>query len=194
MSTSKALLHNNRKIPDSLYRIFAKPYNVRYKWIEILEEEKRLEFLPKPYNNIDSMAMLRIKYSNSDYKYEDNKFDSVVFVKKHFVKLKGDTGWVYYYKYKPNTQVDKYKLVSVGLIPQKVEQIYFGDKPDAVFPKQKSFFELDINMLDTYVGTEPDTKAEYLIDKNLRELYYKTYLSGQSFYRSNNKQSYYDRY
>ncbi len=117
MNTALLLLRNDKPVPDSI--IFNLAANERYSssLFSKMEKINRLEKFPSRYK-----TQMNITRSSLVRKNEYDKLDSMVYLSKKLISVKGKTGWVYFYKYRIKS-TDQWRIGISGLQPGNENEV-----------------------------------------------------------------------
>jgi Uncharacterized protein conserved in bacteria len=113
------LVRNNQPVPDSLFSKYAKEDKYRSELYEDLLKMNKLARFPKQYKN--QLAMARSLLTRSLSSYE--KLDTLAYLDKLPVSYEHKKGFVYFFKYKRMRDDITWQLASVGMQPEKADQV-----------------------------------------------------------------------
>lgn len=122
-NTMFLLLRNNRPLPDSLIRFFAKMDEFRFELYKDLKEIKKAAIFPDEYNNHLDLGR-SLLYSAKVF----NQPDSIVYLDKLPAEYKGKKGYIYFYKYRQKKDDAAWKLATVGILPQDPKQFEMNER------------------------------------------------------------------
>jgi uncharacterized protein YbaP (TraB family) len=165
------LLHNKLPVPDSLFLKFAALDKYRSKLYADLQELKLTNKFPVAYKNQLAITRSLLSDALEDYK----KLDTVVYVDKLPVTYKGKQGFVYFYKYKRMRDDASWQLASVGMQPEKQNEV---DVENDDFTVHK----------DSKLETDKSVKEQ--LEAALKELIYAKRESAAEFYEARNYRLY----
>lgn len=184
-NTFLLLLQNNKDLPDTMYHYFGNLDEYRYELYNELKKLKRLDLFPPKYNNKDALAKSRLLYSDS-YSLPD----TLVFLNKLPLTVKGKKGYVYFYKYKSRKTDLTWKLASAGMVAEADSVFEYEDGSSEVKSIQESgfndknfAFQFNNFLEDKLNEEEPVMKQ---LDKLLKKLIYAKRKSAAVFYNDNN--------
>lgn len=168
MNTAVLLLRKGKEVPDSILQQLAADERQRGTLYYKLERVKRLDKFPAKYNN-----QLAIARSYMIRESDDFKMDSVVFLKKMKAAIKGESGLVYFFKYRIKKS-DDWKIGFSGLQPLKENTTSSNDELSFLTDKK-------------LIATEP---LDDQLNLQLRKVVFGYFNSSRNFYR--NERSYFD--
>lgn len=168
MNTAVLLLRKGKEVPDSILQQLAADERQRGSLYYKLERVKRLDKFPAKYNN-----QLAIARSYMIRESDDIKMDSVVFLKKMKAGIKGESGVVYFFKYRIK-KADDWKIGFSGLQPLKENTPSSNDELSYLTDKK-------------LIATEP---LDDQLNLQLRKVVFGYFNSSRNFYRS--EQNYLD--
>jgi len=170
-NTMMLLLHNKKKLNDTLFNYFAGMDEYRYELYTDLKREKQLQLFPQKYNNHIDLARSELLDGNSY-----NKPDTLVYINRLPVQHKDRNGYVYFFKYKQKKDDNNWKIASVGLVPQDAKNFTFEFKDD------EDVDDYDFTgMADTKIDEE--TTVGEQIRKLLKRMQYAKRNSAANFYQ-----------
>jgi uncharacterized protein YbaP (TraB family) len=170
------LLHNKQPVPDSLFMKYAKLDKYRSKLYEDLEELKMIDKFPAQYKN--QLDITRSLLLNQSDRYI--KLDTIVFLDKLPVTYKKKKGWVYFYKYKRMRDDANWYVATVGMQPEKMEEIDidnddFTDREEQKLETDKPVKEQLEKMMQEMLTAKRRSAWSYYQARNIRM--YKGYMS-----------------
>lgn len=165
------LLHNKQPVPDSLFLKFAALDKYRSELYKDLKELKIVDKFPARYKTQLDITRSLLSDALEDYR----KLDTVVFVDKLPVTYKGKQGFVYFYKYKRMRDDASWQLASVGMQPEK---------PDEVDVENDDFTDHEDRKL------EHDKPVKEQLEAALKEMIYAKRKSASDFYEARNYRLY----
>jgi hypothetical protein len=161
------LLHNKQAVPDSLFMKYAKLDKYRSKLYEDLEELKMIDKFPAQYKN--QLDITRSLLLNQSDRY--TKLDTIVYLDKLPVTYKKKKGWVYFYKYKRMRDDVNWYVATVGMQPEKMEEIDIANDDFTDHSEQK---------------LENDKPVKEQLEKMMQEMLTAKRRSAWSFYQARN--------
>jgi hypothetical protein len=167
MNAAVLLLRNNKPVPDSIFNQLAAKDKYRGLLFTTLEQAGRLDKFPKQYK---SQLQLARSYMVMENEYD--KMDSVAFLKKKNVSVKGKTGQLYFFKYRVKS-TDDWKIGMSGMQPLKETELSSND--DLVSLTDKKL-----------VLNQP---VDEQLDKELKKIIFSYYNSSKNFFNSGNEYS-----
>jgi len=146
-----AMLINNIKVTDEfMLKLSANIKNYHYLATVIYNlDEKYKEELPKFNIDKERLCRSRLFYNGSGNPYDEIK-DSIVFLRKEFVKTRRNEGWVYFYKSKREKE-DKWTLAYIGIQPIDLSK-----------------FSINLSQSKTNISIPRGSNIEDLIRKEIR--------------------------
>ena len=184
-NTFLLLLQNKKELPDTMYNYFGSLDEYRYELYDELKKMKRLDLFPQKYNNKDELAKSRLLYSDS-YSLPD----TLVFLNKLPLTVKGKKGYVYFYKYKSRKTDLVWKLASAGMVAEAGSVFEYEDEKaevksfwDSKYSTNKSSFRFN-NFLDDKLNDDEPVMRQ--LDKLLKKLIYAKRKSAAVFYNDTN--------
>ncbi|AXY75481.1 hypothetical protein D3H65_16500 [Paraflavitalea soli] len=166
-NTFLLLLRNKQPVPDSLFVKYAKPDEYRSELYGDLEKLKMTAQFPAQYKT--QLEMTRSLLVNGISRYE--KMDTIVYLDKLPVTYKGRKGYVYFYKYKKMRDDISWQLASVGMQPEKADEVSVDD--DEFTTREERKLETDIPVKEQ-------------LEKMLKEMVYAKRSSASEFYQARN--------
>ncbi|MFL5810427.1 MAG: hypothetical protein ACJ749_12960, partial [Flavisolibacter sp.] len=170
-NTAVLLLRKNKPVADSLLNYFAAMDDYRYDLYSSLLENNLLNRFPAVYNNQEALAKSKLLALTS---YD--RPDSVLYLDKLPLKVKGQNGFVYFFKYKQKKDDNYWKIASVGMLPENAKQFEFT--PTQVDPEDGAF---DFTNLSSAKLTADEPVKDQL-KKALKKLVYSKRNSASQFY------------
>lgn len=170
-NTFLLLLRNKQPVPDSLFPKYAKLDEYRSELYADLQKLKMTDKFPASYKT--QMEIARSLLINGPGSYD--KIDTLVFLDKLPVTYKGNKGYVYFYKYKKMRDDVSWQLASVGMQPEKANEVSVEDDEFTVRDERK---------LDN------DTPVKEQLEKMLKEMVYSKRSSASEFYEARNYRLY----
>ena len=183
-NTMLLLLRNNKAIPDSMTDYFATLDKYRYQLYKDLKKINKSDKFPARFNNHLDLGKSKLMEEKS---YD--RPDSVVYLDRLAADIKGNKGFVYFYKYKSKKDDLTWKLATVGLVPQDPTSFEFENtgKPDlANFYSPMNFRTSDYyrydftNFTDTRIKDDEPLTGQ--LKKTLKKLLYSKRKSAKEFY------------
>lgn len=169
MGTAIVLIKNDLPVPDSVLMNLAAKDQYRGRLYQRLEKVKRLDKFPAKYKN--QMDLSRSFMVDSR---ENDKIDSIVFIKKQKAAYPGKSGSVYFFKYRIKKE-DDWKIGFGGLQPEDENEVWSDDKLST--------------MTDRKIKSDEPVDDQY--QKLLRRMLVTMHRSGKNFYT---KDDYYSRF
>jgi Uncharacterized protein conserved in bacteria len=157
------LIRNNLHMPDSLFLQYAKDDKYRSELYEDLLKLNKLAHFPKQYKNQLAIARSLLNRSLSSYE----KIDTLVYLDKLPVTYERKKGYVYFFKYKRMRDDVYWQLASVGMQPEK---------PNQVDVDNDDFTNTDARKM------ENDKPVKEQLQKMLKEMLYARRSSASVFY------------
>lgn len=117
MNTAVLLLKNKKEVNDSVFLQLVTNEKLMSSLYKKLEEINRLDKFPASYKQ---PVLIAKSFLLSESTYE--KMDSLILLDKKETKLKNDSGYVYFFKYRIKKS-DDWKMGLSGLQPKKENQI-----------------------------------------------------------------------
>lgn len=161
------LLHNKQPVPDSLFMKYARLDKYRSELYTDLEELKMTGKFPAQYKT--QLEITRSLLLNQSGRYA--KLDTLVYLDKLPVTYKKKNGWVYFYKYKRMRDDANWYVATVGMQPEKMEEIDVEDD---------TFTDRDERKL------ENDKPVKEQIEQMMKEMLTAKRRSARSFYEARN--------
>jgi len=161
---AKALITNNKKVPDSLFASVASQDRYRARLYDMLVGMNREELFPAKYKKQEMMAKALLL---NDKKYTD--FADIQLVNKRVIQVKGTKGHLYLFKYKIKS-TDDWKMGISGLQPFAGNEISCDD----------TFVKLTNKKLQI---NEPENDQ---FDEQVQRLLFAQHKSGRRFYDRSN--------
>lgn len=116
LTTAKLLFNNQKPVNDSIWNDIAEDKKYRLKLYEYLKEKKQLHLLANEYKTQEQITKLLLE--------DEEKVDSLFYLNKYYeATVKGNKGWVYFYKYKSKEKDVDYKIALCGLQPINTTEI-----------------------------------------------------------------------
>jgi hypothetical protein len=170
------LLHNKQPIPDSLFMKYAKLDKYRSELYEDLEELKMIDKFPAQYKN--QLDITRSLLLNESGRYA--RLDTLVYLDKLPVTYKKKKGWVYFYKYKRMRDDANWYVATVGMQPEKIEEIDidnddFTDRDERKLENDKPVREQLEKMTKEMLAAKRKSARSFYEARNFR--LYKGYMS-----------------
>lgn len=159
------LLRNNQPVPDSLFTKFASLDNYRVELYRDLKEMKKLDKFPKDQKAQMAMVKSLLLEELDDYKAPD----TLVFLDTLPVVYKGDTGRVFFYKYKKMRDDDAWSLAVAGKQPVN---------KDSIDIEPSEFMQGEGRVL------ENDQPVDVQLKKVLKEMLITLHPCAESFYEA----------
>lgn len=159
LAAVKALVANNKKVPDTLLMSIAAKDQYRAKLFIMLEHLGRKNLFPSKYNNQEDIARSILLSERS------NKFADLKLVDKQVLSVKGDRGIVYLYKYKVNA-TDDWKMGISGIQPINTNDV--SSKADLV------------KLTDRKLRADQPVNDQF--DQQIRRLLFTQHKSARQFY------------
>ncbi|MBK5270773.1 MAG: TraB/GumN family protein, partial [Bacteroidia bacterium] len=182
-STTLLLIRNNKPFQDSMLTYFASLDDYRYDLYTDLKGLKKLDQFPSLYfNHLDLGRSSLITKKSSD------KPDSLLYLDKLKAEVRGEKGFVYFYKYKSKKDDLTWKLALVGLIPEDPKKFEF-DTENKNSGRSTDFSLFNTNKNTLYKLTRfTDTRIDnneplgLQLNKELKKILYSLHKSGREFY------------
>lgn len=111
------MLRNNKPVPDSIIASFAAHDRYCSTLFNDLKKINKLDRIPLQYK-----TQLKIARSSLVKLNEYNKLDSIEFISQKIATVKGETGAVYFFRYRVNA-TDQWRIGIVGLMPANEYEI-----------------------------------------------------------------------
>lgn len=185
------LLQNDKPCPDSLMNYFAAMDDYRYQLYSDLRDIDKAKAFPSKYNNHLDLARSRLLEENSG-----NKPDSLVYLDRLSAEVKGKKGWIYFFKYKNRKDDMRWKLATVGLVPQESGLFEF-EEDEAKDGKEASYYnesELDFDFTGLRTTRLNDDEPLSLqLKKELKRVIYSKRKSAKAFYDKDSTENYDDQ-
>jgi uncharacterized protein YbaP (TraB family) len=162
MNAAVLLLRNNKDVPDSILKELAANDRRRGALFFKLEKAGRLDRFPTLYKNQLALARSYMVMQNDQV-----KLDSVVFLKKEMVSIKGKAGQLYFFKYRIK-KADDWKIGISGLQPYSEKELSSNDELAVLTDKK-------------LIATEP---MDEQLNQQLKKIIFPFYNSGKNFYKS----------
>jgi len=161
------LLRNKQPVPDSLFGKYAKLDEYRSEFYADLEKLKMTDKFPSQYKTqLEITRSLLVDGAN-----RSEKIDTLVYLDKLPVTYKGKKGYVYFYKYKKMRDDISWQLASVGMQPEKTDEVSVEDDEFTSREERK---------------LENDTPVKEQLEKMLKEMIYSKRSSASEFYEARN--------
>ena len=170
-NTTVLLLTKGKAIPDTMLNYFAAMDDYRYELYSTLLAKNILSRFPAAYSSQEALARSKL-LALSSY----DKPDSVSYLDKLPLKIKGQNGFVYFFRYKQKKQDNYWKIASVGLLPENGKQLEFTAAQ--VDPEDAGF---DFTALSSTKLSHDEPVKEQL-KKALKKLVYSKRNSAAEFY------------
>jgi hypothetical protein len=158
------LLKNDHKVPDSLFMKYAQLDEYRSELYDDLEEMKKTDKFPHQYKNQLAIAKSLLTKSLASY----DKIDTLVYLDKLPVSYEHKKGYVYFFKYKRMRDDVSWQLASVGMQPEKSEQVDVDND--------------DFTTADDDRKLDNDKPVKEQLQKMLKEMLYARRNSASVFY------------
>ena len=160
LKTAVLMLSNNLPVPDSLLLSLAAEDKFRSTLFVKLKEINRMNYFPVKYNDqLDIARSILISGKDSDQP------DSISFIKKEPLSLKGKKGIVYFFKYRIK-KTDAWKIGISGLQPVNIIEV----NTDNIFAKM------------TDKKLKENTPLEEQLQVQLKKMIYASRKSSSNFY------------
>lgn len=172
LNTTILLLRNNQVVPDSILLMLASKDKYRANLLYLLETIGRADRFPKQFKTQE--------YITRSFLMEENnydKLDSIVMLSKQQASIKGETGFVYFYKYRVK-KGDLWKIGITGLQPLNENEVKSDD---------------DLSLL-TDVRLKETEPINDQLDEQLKKALFLFHKSAKNFYGNNNTISTRSRY
>ncbi len=166
-NTFLLLLRKKQPVPDSLFVKYAKLDEYRSEFYADLQKLKMTAQFPAQYKT--QLEITRSLLLNGANRYE--KMDTIAYLDKLPVTYKGKKGYVYFYKYKKMRDDISWQLASVGMQPEKENEVSVEDDEFTTREERK---------LDN------DTPVKEQLKKMLKEMVYSKRSSASEFYQARN--------
>jgi len=164
LNAAVLLIRNKKQVPDSILYNLAANDKQRARLFYSLDLAKRLDKFPDEYKN--QLALARsVLVMQSDNK----KMDSIVFLKKSPVFIKGESGLLYFFKYRLK-KTDDWKIGISGLQPLSEKE--WSSNDDLVSLTDKKLL--------------PGINIDEQLNEQVKKLVFPFYKSGKNFYSSDN--------
>jgi hypothetical protein len=115
------MVKNNKPVPDSIFNYLASKDQYRAKLLARLEKIKRTDLFPIEYKKQEDIARSLLL---ADKTYD--KLAKIEFVKKRYMELKDQKGYVYFFKYKIKND-DEWQMGISGLQPVDITDVSSND-------------------------------------------------------------------
>ncbi len=178
-NTLHLLLNKNKPVSDTLIKYFASLDEYRYELFVDLICLNKANLFPILYRNHIDLARAKL-YTAQLY----TKPDSLVFLERTALTYKSKRGFVYFFKYKKNKEDLVWKLATVGIVPEEVNEIDFLEK-DAIKKGYKQIYVVDNDYDFTDFSDEvlkDDKPLSTQISTVVKKIKYSKRLSGAKFY------------
>lgn len=150
---------NGLEVNDTLWNYFAQDNNARIELYKELQKADLLNLFPKEYSNQHDLAL-------SLFADEENLNairDSITFVKRQYLIIGKDTGYMYFFKSKSKYS-DKWKMGYVGLLAADSSDIELrGDHTDDSF-KWSKYEDLDIQLKMEMRKLQMEERKRYRVE------------------------------
>ncbi len=165
------LIRNNKEVPDSILNQLAANDKYRGALFYKLEKAGRLDKFPAAYKNQLALARSYMVMQNDNL-----KIDSVLFIKKSRASIKGESGMVYFFKYRVKKTED-WKIGISGLQPFAENELSSNNELAVLTDKKLLITEPIADQLET----------------QLKKQVFPFYNSGKNFFK-NDKNYQYNKY
>lgn len=195
--TMGLLLRHGKKIPDTLLDYFAGQEEYRFRLFLMLKHLRKDKLFPGKGLTQETMARSLLLYAS-----DNEKPDSLVFLRKHWMETRVDTGYLYVYKYKSKKDDAGWKLATVGLfskdslnfdlLPDRSKDFYYTPNPFGLFtvyyPGFRSLTRYTENDYTEFWDTrlEEDKTLDELIRERVKRIYYGQHKSSVGFFQDQN--------
>ncbi len=169
-NTAVLMIRNNIQIHDSILLSIAEKDEYRASLLRDLEEIKKENLFPAKFKTQEDLAKALLL---EDKQYE--KFFDIQLVGKEQVKLKNQSGYVYFFKYKMKKE-DDWKIGISGIQPDDLKKISSDDKL--------------VSMTDKKINQEDPELEQF--QKQLKRLIFSLRRSASNFYRDKSNYGYGD--
>ncbi len=160
LSTAVLMLRKNKQVPDSVIYKLAADDKYRHSLYKRLEKLKQTDRFPVEFKTQPLIARSALMEEN-DY----DKLDSLQFLCKHPVSLKGKTGVVYFYQYRIRKE-DQWKIGMSGLQPEMESALSTKDEITTM----------------TDVKITEDESLEDQLNRQLKKMLFGLYRGGKYFF------------
>ncbi|HSN60827.1 MAG TPA: hypothetical protein VLR49_07820, partial [Ferruginibacter sp.] len=171
LNAAVLLIRNNKEVPDSILTQLAANDKYRGALFYKLEKAGMLDKFPAVYKNQLALARSYMVMQNDNV-----KIDSVLFIKKNRASIKGESGMVYFFKYRVK-KTDDWKIGMSGLQPFAENEL-------------SSNSELAVLTDKKLVTTEPITDQ---LEIQFKKQVFPFYNSGRNFFK-NDRNYLYNKY
>ena len=122
LATAILLIKNNKTVADSVLNNIAAQDNYRSELLKELEEINHSDMFPAKYKRQDLIAQSLLLNDSEKTKFYDIKTEG-----KTLVNIKGNNGYVYFFKYKFQKD-DDWEIAISGLQPQDLNMVNTSDE------------------------------------------------------------------
>lgn len=179
-ATMLLLLQNGKPVADSTIESFAKTETYRYDLYETLKEMKMLNRFPTKEADPLLLASSKLMAMQS---YE--KPDSLLFLSKLPVSIKGADGYVYYFKYKNKKDDLTWRIAHLGIISKDSTEFklipYRGQEGEGQYwqSAQSGGYGFTGFSKTKLMDDQPVRKQ---LEQHLKKMVFKTHKSAAKFY------------
>lgn len=178
--TTLMLLRNNKPIPDTMLRSFAKMTEYRYQLYRNLKKMKMANKFPAEFNTHLQLGESKLKEQKS---YD--KPDTLAYLDRLPATIKNRKGYVYFFKYKTRKDDPVWRIASVGLIPEDEKTFEFENTKFR--PRMRYYYdeaETDDYDLTNFLSVKLKDDEPVLdqLTKQLRFMLYSKRKSARMFY------------
>ena len=172
LNTAVLMIRNNKFLPDSILVSIASVDKYRAILLSKLEKINQAGRFPKEFK---TQAYITRSFLVAQNNFD--KLDSIVFLSKQTATIKGNTGYVYFYKYRVKRE-DQWKIGITGLQPLDETRVNSDD---------------DVSSM-TEVRLKEDEDVNDQLSDQLKRILFGFHKSGKFFYKDNGHYNDYTRF